>query len=86
MASISRRVAPPVCRVGIGKQLADVAQAGGPQQGIGHGVQQHVGVAVANGRAIVGDIDAAQSQRSTGRQPMRIVSDSNPCSLRDLGS
>ena len=53
--------------------------AGGAQQRVGHGVQQHVGVAVADQRAGRGNVDAAQPQRSAGREPMRVVSDSDAC-------
>ena len=56
------RVAAAVLRIGVGKHLPDVAQGGGPQQGVGDGVQEGVGVAVADGLAVVRDVDAAQPQ------------------------
>ena len=39
--------APRVARVGVGEVLADVAEPGRAEQGVGHGVGHHVGVAVA---------------------------------------
>ncbi len=71
------RVASAVDRIGIGKHLADVAQGGRAQDGVGHGVQQHVGVAVPDEPAVVGDIDAAQPQWAAGSEPVRVVSDSD---------
>ena len=34
--------------VSIGKMLADVAQCGGAEEGVADGVEQNVGIAVAN--------------------------------------
>lgn len=48
-------------------------------------MQQCIGIAMADGFPIVGNIDPAQSQRSTGPKPVRVVSDSNPHSVRGLG-
>ena len=52
-----------VGRVGVGVGVADVAEAGGAEQGVGHGVQHDVGVAVAGQAARVLDADAAEDQR-----------------------
>jgi hypothetical protein len=41
-------------------------------------VQQHIGVAVSDQMQFVGQIDAAQPQRTTRGQPMRVMSDSDP--------
>lgn len=54
------RVAPPVRRVLVAKQFANIAQGGGTQQGIGQGVQKRVGIAVADGMPGTIDVDAAQ--------------------------
>ena len=54
-------VAAAVGRIGIGKHLADIAQGGGPEQGVGNGVQKHVGIAMADHLPVMGDIDTSQS-------------------------
>ena len=64
-------VLPP--RVGVGVRVADVAEAGRPQQRVGDGVQHHVGVAVADQAAAVLDADAAQHQRPAFRETVRVV-------------
>jgi len=55
------RVAIAVGRVRVGKHLTDVAQGGRSQQRIRHGVEQHVGVAVAEQSPIVGNRDPTQA-------------------------
>ena len=76
------RVAAAVLGIGVGKHLPDVAQGGGPQQGVGHGVQERVGVAVADRLAVVRDVDAAQPQRPAGPETVRVVSESDADSDR----
>ena len=69
------RVAAAVFGIGVGIHQPDVAQGGGPQQGVDHRVQQRVGVAMADRLPIVGNIHAAQPQRPAGLEPVQIVSD-----------
>jgi len=76
------RIAAAVDRIGIGKQLADIAQGGCSQQGVDHGVQQRVAVAVADQRAIVGNDDSTQPQRPPRPQPMRVMSDADANPVR----
>lgn len=45
--------------VAVRKQLPDVSQGGGTQQGVHDGVGQHVGVGVAVQAPVIGDVDAA---------------------------
>ena len=71
------RVPIAVGRVGVGKNLADVAQGGRAEHGVAHGVQQHVGIAVAQQSAVVGNVDPTQPQRPAGLEPMGVVSDSD---------
>lgn len=59
------RIPIPIRRIGIGKQLADITLAGRTQQRVGNGVQQHVGIAMAQQVAIVGDFNATQPQGTT---------------------
>jgi hypothetical protein len=54
------RVATTVGGLGIGEQFADVPDGRRTQQRIGDGVQQHIGVAVAEQVAIMGQVDPAQ--------------------------
>ena len=65
-------------RVGVGVELADVAEAGGAEQGVGDGVQHHVGVGMADQAARMLDADAAQDQRPAFGQPVRVVPDADP--------
>jgi hypothetical protein len=53
------RVALRVGLVRIWKHASDVAQGGSPQQRVGHGVQQNVGVAMADKLPVVRHVDAA---------------------------
>jgi hypothetical protein len=78
------RVASAISLLGVGKQLANVAQRGGSQQGVGDGVQQDIGIAMADQVLVVGDVDPAEPERSARRKPMSVVPDSNPWTLRGL--
>ena len=45
-------------------------------------MQQHIGIAVAHQLLVVWDLDTAQPQRATGRQPVPVLTDANPCRQR----
>jgi hypothetical protein len=45
--------------IGVGKGVADVAQAGRAKKGIGDGVQNDIGVAMANQAARMRDVHTA---------------------------
>jgi len=66
-----------VVRVVIGEQFADVAQRRSAEQGVGHRVQQRVGVAVADRVVIVWDLHSAEQQRAAAGETMGIVTDSD---------
>lgn len=70
------RVAVFVGWVSVGEHFADVADGGGTEEGIRDGVQEYVGVAVADGVLVVRDVEAAETQRSARRQTVRIVPNS----------
>ena len=55
--------APFHCGIGVGEVLADVAEPGGAEQGVGDGVGDGVGVAVAVQAAFAFEHDAAEHQR-----------------------
>ena len=59
--------------VTVRKQAADVSQGGGTQQRVHHRVGQHVGVGVTVQPPVIGDVDAAQDQRTSGGEPVDIV-------------
>jgi len=80
------RVATPVGRVGVGKPLADVAQGRRPEHRVGHRVQEHVGIAVADQLPVVGNVDPTQPERAAGLESMRVVSDSNAYGWRGWAS
>src|SRR6187397_156335 len=50
--------------VGRREMLADVAKAGGSEQGIGDRVEHDVGIAVACKSAVVGDLDPTDHHRT----------------------
>ena len=70
-------ITAPVGEVGVGKQVADVAEPGRTKQGVGDGVQQDIGIAVADEVLVVGDVDSPQPQRPPLAKAMRIVSDAH---------
>lgn len=51
-----------VALIGVGKQLADVGQAGGGENGIGDRVVEGIAIGVADGAAIVVEADSAENQ------------------------
>ena len=59
-------------RVGIGEMHADIAERDGPEQSVGDGVGQHIGVRVAFQSEVARDGDAAQDQRPAGYDAMDI--------------
>lgn len=59
---------------GVGKQSSDVGFGDRTQQRIGDRVQQNVSIAVADGVYIRRDVDAADPQRSSVAQSMRVES------------
>ncbi len=70
-------------RVGVGEQAAEVAQPGGAEQGVGHGVGDHVGVAVAGqARAVEGH--AAEDQPAAGvvAERVDVEAQADPASSR----
>ena len=56
----------PAHRVGVGEVFADVTEAGRPEQGIGAGVGDHVGVAVSDQPTLALERDAAEDEAAIG--------------------
>ena len=61
----------------IGKQLANISQSGCSQQGICHGVQQDVSIAVPVGTMGMFDLQPAEDQWSTRHEPMGVVAETH---------
>ena len=55
-------------RVGVGEMAADVAKAGGTEQGIDDRVQQRIRIRMPQQPAVVGNLDPAQQQLAAGHQ------------------
>jgi hypothetical protein len=53
--------------------LADVAQPGRAQQGIGDGVQQHVGIGMAEQAEGMGDGHAADDEFAAGNESVDVI-------------
>jgi len=64
------RVGVPPRLLGVGKVLADVAQAGRPQQRVDDGVGEDVGVRMAVEPEVVVDLDAAEHQPPVRYEPV----------------
>src|SRR5215203_2746279 len=75
-AQKTERVGVTPALVGVGKVLADVAEAGRSEQRVDDGVGQDVGVAVAGepGFGLL-DLHAAEDQAATGRQAVGVEAD-----------
>ena len=58
---------------GVGEEFADVAQGGGAQKGVGDGVQQCVGIGVAEQAFAVGNGNAAQNQGAAFNEPVDVI-------------
>ena len=58
-----------------GIMLADVAQAGGTEQGVGHGVEHHVGVGMARPGRADGRSGPRPGSAAALDQPVRVVTD-----------
>ncbi len=56
----------------VGKMIADIAQAGSSQQRIADGMEQYIGIAVAQRTFVVGDFNPANHQISSFNQLMKI--------------
>ena len=54
--------------------LSDVAEGGSAEHGVGHGVQEHVGVRVAVKAEFKRNLHAAQNERTAFDQSMGVVS------------
>ncbi len=66
-----------VVRIIVREQSPDVGFGDRSQQRIGDGVQQDIGIAVADRVDLARDIDAADSQRPTISQSVRVIAESN---------
>ena len=72
-----RRIAIAIGRTVIRKQLANVTESHGSQDGVGDSMQEHVGVAMPDHVVVMGNFDTAQAQRAAGFQTVRVVSDAD---------
>ena len=66
-----------VGRIGVGKQLANVAQRGGSQKRICDGVQEHIRIAVSERFLLEGHVDAPDAKWASRPQAMSVVANAN---------
>ena len=59
----------------VGEERADVALAGGAEQGVDHGVGEHVGVGVPGEAARVIDLDPAEDEAAPLGEAVAVVAD-----------
>lgn len=64
-------------RVGIGKKVADIAQAGGTEKGVGGGVAEDIGIGMTDEPARVIEADAAKGERTALGKPVDIVAETD---------
>jgi len=55
--------------------LADIPQRGRPQEGVGDGVEEDIGIAVAAQAGLAGYADAAKDEGPTLLKPMYIIAE-----------
>ena len=67
-----------VLGVGVREMPPDISQPRRAQQGVGNGVEQHVGVGMAVQPLFVVDLHAAQYQVTAFHQPVHVVAMSDP--------
>lgn len=60
-------------RIGIGKVVTDIVEATGPEDGIGNGVTEHIGIRVADQADLGEERHAAQNQRESSLQAVDVV-------------
>ena len=71
------RIPPPVGRIGVGKELADVAERCRPEERIGDGVEEDVGITVAEGHPIVRDRNPPEHERRARPEAVGVVAEAD---------
>lgn len=54
--------------------VSDIAEGTGSEDGVGQGMERHIGIAVAQQPLFVGDADAAEYQGSPGSEAVYVES------------
>lgn len=70
-------VGAAIALVGVGEVVADVAEGGGAEKGIGEGVEGHVGIAVAEQAFFVGDFYAAHYEFTAFHEAVHVEAVAN---------
>ena len=76
-AEHSGRIPPPVCRISVGEELADVAEGCCPEERIGDGVEEDVCIAVAEGHPVVRDRDPTEHERRARPEAVGVVAEAD---------
>ena len=66
-------VGPFVAWVGVGEMFPDVSFRNGPENGVGDGVQQNVGVGVTEKALVVRDVHPSQDQPASFHQAVHVI-------------
>ncbi len=69
------RIGVLVCRVGVGKEPADVTKSDGAEHGVGDCVGNRIGIGVTGEPLRMRNGDAAENQGAAAREPMRVIAD-----------
>src|SRR6266567_6306206 len=69
-------------RIRIRKMRADISQARRAQQRVAERVRQHVAVRMPDGTFVKRQLDASDDKLASFRQPVQVVTDARPHSLR----
>src|SRR5262249_29247011 len=60
------------------EELAQIAEATGPEQGVDHGMGEHIGVGMPGEAPLVFDLHPADHQPLPGLEAMAVIADAHP--------
>jgi hypothetical protein len=70
-------------RIGVGEVLPDIPERGRPEQGVGNGVQENIGVGVAVQARLVRNLNAAENESAPVDERVNVVPKTYPHAIRD---
>ena len=71
------RIPPPIRRIGVGEELADIAERRRPEDRVGDCMEEDVGIAVAKGHPVVRDRNSAEHERRARPEAVRVMAEAD---------